>query len=68
MPLVLYPQRMRPYHPLDRRLGGCQCLSGCNGGGKNFFPCWELNTHSLIIQPGHCTDNFLTKVSKLISS
>lgn len=61
MPLLICCKRRRPYHPLDRMPGGCQCLSGCNGEGRNFFPCWESNTASLIIQHGRCTNIFLNK-------
>lgn len=55
MPLLLSPQRRRPFHPW---IGG---YVGANGEGKNFFPCWESNTNSLIIQPDHYTDIFLNK-------
>jgi hypothetical protein len=61
MLLLLYPQRKRPYHPLDRRLDGFQSWSRCSGEGKNLFPCWESNTYFQIIQPGHCTNIFLNK-------
>jgi len=35
MPQLLYPWGKSPYYPLDRRLGGPQSQSGCDGEEKN---------------------------------
>jgi hypothetical protein len=48
---LLYPQGKGIQHPLNRRLGGTFCQSGCLGEGKISCPCWELNYDSLVIQP-----------------
>jgi hypothetical protein len=37
-PQLFYPQGKSPWYPLDRRLGGPQSQSGCNGEEKNSQP------------------------------
>jgi hypothetical protein len=46
MPQMLYPCEKSPQYTVDRRLGGSQSQSGCDGKGKIFLPCpcWELNS------------------------
>jgi hypothetical protein len=48
-PPPLYPQGKKPWHPLDRRLGGPQSRSGRGGEEKNSQPLPGLEP--LIIQP-----------------
>jgi hypothetical protein len=48
-PWLLYSQGKNPRYPLDRRLGGLQSQSGCNGKEKNSQPLLALEP--LITQP-----------------
>jgi hypothetical protein len=63
-PRPLYPQGKSPWYPLDRRMGGPQSRSGCNGEEKNFQPLPGLEPP--IIEP--VVQRWTTEFSRLLIS
>jgi hypothetical protein len=55
IPCLLHPQEKSPQHPLDRRLGGPQSLSGRSGGEKNSQPLSGLEPPIIQLVAQHCT-------------
>jgi hypothetical protein len=60
--LASLPQRIRPWYPLYRRLGGLQSRSGHSGEEKNFQPLPGLETP--IIQP--VAQRYTIELSRLL--
>jgi hypothetical protein len=51
MPLLLNLKGMILHYPLDRRLGGLHCQSGCCGEEKNLLPFPGIKSNFSAVQP-----------------